>query len=128
LREMSLDRARRAPDVIAVVTGRDLAGRIQLMPINPMQGDRIAAVPHPVLAGEKVRYVGEPVVGVVAESRAAAVDAVSLISVDYEPLPAYCDPRRALDGKVLLHEALGENVLVRMTRGSGDVDAAFNDA
>jgi aerobic carbon-monoxide dehydrogenase large subunit len=128
LRRVILDRARGAPGVIAVITSRDLTGRIQLMPINPMQGDRIAAVPHPVLAGEKVRYVGEPVVGVLAESRAAALDAVNLIGVDYEPLPAYSDPRRALDGEVLLHESLGENVLVRMTRGSGDVDAAFKDA
>src|ERR1700730_11579624 len=54
LRAIHVDAARRAPGVIAIVTSQDLAGRIQAMPINPMQGDRVAAVPHPVLASEKV--------------------------------------------------------------------------
>ena len=126
LRGVDVDRARRAPGVVAVVTAQDLAGRIHPMPINPLpQGDRLAPVPHPVLAAEKVRYVGEPVVAVLAETRAAAVDAGGLVEVDYEPLPAISDPRRALDTQVLLHESLGENVLVRMTRGTGDVGAAF---
>jgi len=128
LRDMRVDEARRGPGVVAVVTSQDLAGRIHPMPINPMQGDRIAPVPHPVLAAEKVRYVGEPVVAVLAETRAAAVDAAALVEVDYDPLPPVADPRRALEATVLLHEGLGENVLIRMTRGTGDVDAAFGTA
>jgi carbon-monoxide dehydrogenase large subunit len=68
------------------------------------------------------------VVAVLAETRAAAVDAASLVEIDYEPLAALSDPHQALDAKVLLHEALGENVLVRMARGTEDVDAAFETA
>jgi aerobic carbon-monoxide dehydrogenase large subunit len=128
LREIRVDAARRSPGVIAVVTAQDLAGRIHPMPINIPEGDHVAPAPHPVLAAGKVRYVGEPVVAVLAETRAAAVDAAALVDIDYEPLPALSEPRRALDAKVLLHEALGENVLVRMTRGSGNVDAALKAA
>jgi aerobic carbon-monoxide dehydrogenase large subunit len=128
LRGINVDQARRAPGVAAVVTAQDLAGRIHAMPINIPPGDAVAPAPHPVLAAEKVRYVGEPVVAVLAESRAAAVDAAALVEIDYEPLPAFSDPHQALAANVLLHEALGENVLVRMTRGSGDVDAAFKTA
>ncbi len=128
LRGVKVDDARRAPGVIAVVTGQDLAGRIHPMPINVPQGDHAAPVPHPVLAAERVRYVGEPVVAVLAETGAAAVDAAALVDVDYEPLPAISVARQALESSVLLHEALGDNVLVRMTRGTGDVDAAFASA
>lgn len=128
LREIRVDAARRAPGVIAVVTAQDLAGRIHPMPINIPEGDQVAPAPHPVLAAEKVRYVGEPVVAVLAETRAAAADAAALVDIEYEPLPALSDPRQALDATVRLHETLGENVLVRMTRGSGDVDAAFKAA
>ncbi len=128
LRGIRVDAARRAPMVIAVVTARDLAGRIHPMPVTVPEGDYVAPAPHPVLAAEKVRYVGEPIAAVLAETRAAAADAAALIEIDYEPLPALSEPRRALDAKVLLHDALGENVLVRMTRGTGDVDAAFETA
>ncbi len=128
LGRINLERVRRASGVVAVVTAKDLEGRIHPMPINPLQGDRIAPVPHPVLAAEKVRYVGEPVVAVLAETRAAAVDAATLVGVDYEPLPALSTPRQALEAPVLLHETLGENVLIRMTRGTGEVDAAFKTA
>ena len=125
LGEIRVEAARRAPGVIAVVTAQDLQGRIHPMPVTVPEGDYVADAPHPVLAAGKVRYVGEPVVAVLAETRAAAVDAAALVEIDYDPLPALSDARQALEAAVLLHEALGENVLVRMTRGSGDVDAAF---
>ncbi len=128
LGRVNADSARRAPGVIAVVTAQDLAGRIHPLPVNVPKGDHVAPVPHPVLASERVRYVGEPLVAVLAETPAAAADAAALIEVDYEPLPAVSVARRALASGVLLHEALGENVLVRMTRGTGDVDAAFASA
>ena len=119
LRDMRLDAARQAPGVIAVVTAQDVATRLHSMPVNPLEGARIAPVPHPILAAETVRYAGEPVAAVLAGSRAEAVDAARLIEVDYDPLPVVIDPQEALAGKVLLHQTLGENILVRMTRGSG---------
>jgi aerobic carbon-monoxide dehydrogenase large subunit len=128
LRDMRLDAARQAPGVIAVVTAQDVATRLQSMPVNPLGGARIAPVPHPILAAETVRYAGEPVAAVLAGSRAEAVDAARLIDVDYDPLPVVIDPQEALAGKVLLHQTLGENILVRMTRGSGDIEGALASA
>ena len=82
LRGIRVDAARRAPMVVAVVTAQDLAGRIHPMPVTVPEGDYVAPAPHPVLAAEKVRYVGEPVVAVLAETRAAAVDAAALVEID----------------------------------------------
>jgi carbon-monoxide dehydrogenase large subunit len=128
LRGVRLDGARRAPGVIAAVAAQDLGGRVQPLPINPVENARLAPAPHPVLAADKVRYVGEPVAAVLAGTRAAAEDAATLVEADYEPLRAFAAPQDALAGPPLLHDALGENVLVRLTRGSGDVDAAFAQA
>src|SRR5207302_10632882 len=105
-----------------------LAGRVPAVPPSPLHDARVGAVPRPSLAAGTVRYVGEPVAAVLAESPAAAVDAAALVEVDYEPLPVVSDARAAFAGNVLLHEALGNNVLVRMTRGRGDVDASFKAA
>ena len=127
VRGVRADDARRAPGVIAVVAARDLTG-LQPMPVNPLTEAQVAQVPHPILAAEKVRYVGEPVAAVLAQDRTAAADAAGLVEVDYDPLPVVSDPRGALAGTVLLHEALGDNVLVRIARGRGDVDAAFASA
>ena len=128
VRAIDLDAVRRAPGVIAVMTGQDLAGRIHPMPVNPLKGAQIAQIPHPVLAAGTVRYVGEPVAGVLADNRTAAVDAARLVEVDYEPLPVVSDVGGALAAKVRLHEAVPDNILIRMTRGSGDVEAAFRAA
>jgi len=128
LRGVHVGGARRAPGVIAVVTGQDLAGRVAPAPLVPYDGARLAKVPHPVLAVGTVRYAGEPVAAVLADSRAAAVDAATLVDVDYDPLPAVSDVREALAARVVLHEDYADNVLIRMTRGSGDVDAAFAEA
>src|SRR5262249_40050916 len=83
LRGVRVAAARRSPGVIAVVTAQDLVGRIHPMPITVPEGDHVAQAPHPVLATEKVRYAGEPVAAVLAETRAAAVDGAALIEVDY---------------------------------------------
>lgn len=125
LRGVRVDAARRAPGVIAVIAAHDLAGRVQPMPVNPLRNAELAKTPHPVLAAGKVRYVGEPIAAVLADSLAAAIDAAALVVVDYDPLPALSDARAAVRSPVLLHEELGDNILIRMTRGSGDVDAAF---
>ncbi len=84
------------------------------------------ATPIFALARGKVRYVGEPVVGVVAESRYQAEDALELIAIDYEPLPVVIDPEAAVrPGAPLLHEEAGTNVLVAREFKRGDADAAF---
>jgi carbon-monoxide dehydrogenase large subunit len=87
------------------------------------------ATPILPLARGKVRYVGEPVVGVIAESRYQAEDAVELVSVDYEPLPVVIDAETAVgESAPLLHEDAGTNVLVSREFKRGDVDAAIEAA
>jgi len=83
------------------------------------------AMPYP-LARDRVRYVGEPVAVVVAESRYQAEDAVDAIEVEYEGLPAVTEAEAALGpGAPLLHEHLKSNLAAQMTQTVGDPDGAF---
>jgi aerobic carbon-monoxide dehydrogenase large subunit len=97
------------PGVHAVFTGETLpfAGPLVMAwPIN----DEIKAPPHWPLTKDKARYVGDPVAVVVADSRALAKDAVELVQVDWEPLPAVTDIKEALaDGAPIVHEEFGTN-------------------
>ena len=101
--------ARTAPGVVDVVTNADLTiGEIKpFMLLNQL-------LTRPVLARERVRYVGEPIVAVVAESRAAAVDAAELVIVDIEPLPVIIDPRDALaDDAIHLFPHVATNIAMQ---------------
>jgi 2-furoyl-CoA dehydrogenase large subunit len=101
---------------------------------RPFKPGRYAAglrVPIPEYAGAigKVRYVGEPVAVVAAETRAAAEDALELIDVDYEPLPAVAGTQAAMSSNVpLIYEELGSNVAWEGRVSYGDVDGAFRRA
>ncbi|MBW0102900.1 xanthine dehydrogenase family protein molybdopterin-binding subunit [Pseudonocardia sp. KRD291] len=95
-----------APGVLAVYTAADLdlPAHHGLMTLNP-------DMPRPPLATDRVRFVGEAVVLVVAETKAAAVDATELVEVDYDPLPAVTDPEAALaHGAELQFPESGSNV------------------
>ena len=117
-----------APGVVRVLTGEDLEGRVDRLPVAGAEGAEVAEVPVPLLAAGKVRFAGEPVAAVLAEDRAAALDAAELVGLDLDPLPPIVDPRRALLDEVLLHEELGTNVLMRWRRRGGDVEGAFASA
>ena len=110
----------RAPDaaggLVAVLTAEDLGDRVRPFPVEPPEGATVAAAGHPILGGGEVRYAGEPVALVVAESRALAEDAAELVEVDYEPLHPVTDPRAA-----------GERLL-EWSRSAGDVEGAFDRA
>jgi CO/xanthine dehydrogenase Mo-binding subunit len=81
------------------------------------------------LAVGKVRYVGEPVVAVVAETRELARDASELVEVDYEPLPALVDARRAQDADApVLHDDAEGNLMWTGLYSWGDLDSAFAEA
>lgn len=122
------DAARARPDVVALVTGDDLAG-LGVRPLFPFEGAEIAeAAAHPPLARGRVRYVGDPVAVVVGESAEAARDAADEVLVELEPLPALVDPREALEATTLLHEQAQGNVLFRWLRKGGDVEGAFSRA
>jgi aerobic carbon-monoxide dehydrogenase large subunit len=118
--------AARAPGVLAVLTGADLAGRVGPMPVNAIEGATVADAPVPLLAAGRVRFAGEPVAVVAAATRAAATDAAELVAVDYDPLPVVT--HAALDAAVRLHDHLDGNVLLRWRRRHGDVDGAFATA
>ena len=100
IKRIDVARARAVPGVDAVVTGADLAARSDIVPyFGPVFRDQ------PILAIDKVRYVGEPVVGVVAVDTEAAQRAIDLIEVEYEALPAVFDMEAAMaPGAPLVHE------------------------
>jgi carbon-monoxide dehydrogenase large subunit len=113
--------ARGAPGVLAVVTGADLAGFPPYPPIVPAYP---AAMARPFIAADIVRFVGEPVAAVVAETRAQAFDAVDLVEVDYDPLPALVDPEAALTDDLVLFPEAGSNTVLRAaTPQSADFSA-----
>ena len=72
--------------VVAVITAADLDGHARDLPVQGFEGGRVSEEGHPLLARDEVRYAGQPVAAVLAESRPLAEDAAELIEVDYEPL------------------------------------------
>jgi len=120
--------AKELPGVVGVFTGADLNDKVATIPCAaPLPGGK--TLNHMVLAGARVYFVGHPVAVVVAETRAIARDALDLVEVDYEALPAVIDPEKALEeGSSLTHPELGTNVAFTWNLHSGDVEAAFNEA
>lgn len=114
------------PGVVAVITGVEATEIVDPMPDAGPQPDKHVLR---VLAVEKVRYVGEGVAIVVAESRYIAEDARDLVLVDYEALPPIVDPKAAADDTTnLVHEALGSNIAYEREFNFGDVDKHFDEA
>src|SRR5712692_2582376 len=128
IRSVDTSKARTAPGVAAVFTGEDLRGAIGPVPCAAQLPDMKMAL-RPVLALEKVRFVGEPVAAVVAADRYAARDAVDLVEVDYEPLTPVVNPEKALaKGAPLLYEEFKDNVAYRWELEGGDLKKAFKQA
>jgi carbon-monoxide dehydrogenase large subunit len=116
--------AQAAPGVAAVFTAADLDCVKPLRATSRMKG--YYATPIRALACDKVRYVGEPVAGIVADSRYLAEDAAERVAIDFAPLPHAADPAEAArPGAPLLHEEAQTNVLVAREFKRGDVDAAL---
>lgn len=126
---LDVSKARAAGGVISVVTGDDLdRARVGDVPCGAVLGG-MKKPAHRPLAMRKVRFVGEPIAAVVASSPAAARDALELIEVDYDPLPAVVDPETALQaGVALVHEELETNKAFDWSITSGDVETAFRSA
>jgi carbon-monoxide dehydrogenase large subunit len=128
IRSIDCSAARAAPGVVAVLTAEDLSAAVRPL-VATSRMPNYYPTPLLPLAQHKVRYVGEPVVGVIAQSRYHAEDALELIAIDYEPLAAVSDPEAAArSGAALLHEEAGTNVLVSREFKRGDVDAAAQSA
>ncbi len=142
IRAIETDEARAAPGVLAIYTAADIAGKVG-GPLRSLANEPpfdVAGRPdgpaaegnQPVLADGRVRYAGEPVAFVVAETAAQAREAADLVAVDYEPLPAVTDFAQQPDGPALPAEAAiwpeeaPDNVSFVWERGDGaEVEAAF---
>ncbi len=133
IRRIDADKARRAPGVCAVVTGPEIADRYVGKMIRDM----------PVLCWDVVRYVGDRVAAVAAETPEAADEALALIAVEYDELPAVFDPLEAIaPGAPLIHENVAaydgapkkllaldvRNGLTRLAWKKGDVGRGFREA
>ncbi len=130
IRRIDASAAKAAPGVIAVYTGADVKDRLVPVPCawNIPNSD-LKTPPHPQLAFDKVRYVGDGVAMAVAESRAAARDALDLIEVDYDPLPAGVDPEKmSQPGAPQVHTEVANNVAFTWVVAGGDADRAFAEA
>ena len=119
--------ARALPGVAAVITADDL-GAVGRIPVR--LGQRAGVGPNaclqPPLATGLVRYVGEPIAFVVADSRYLAEDAAELIEIDWEPLPVVADVRRATEaGAPVLHPAAGGNIIERLSARAGNVESGL---
>ncbi|MBU0494848.1 MAG: molybdopterin-dependent oxidoreductase [Chloroflexi bacterium] len=128
VKRIDVGKALAMPGVKAVVTGQDAPEIVGMYLVD-----------RPVLAGERVRYVGDPVAGVIATSEEIAEDAVRLVEVEYEELPAVFGPEEALaPGAPLLHPNLGEykvanfifpqpgtNISEHFKLRKGDVESAW---
>ncbi|PKB78525.1 MAG: carbon monoxide dehydrogenase [SAR202 cluster bacterium Io17-Chloro-G9] len=130
VRSVDTSAARSAPGVLAVFTGADTDGVLNPIPCAWVVPESdVKAVAHPALAKDVVRYVGDGVAVVVAESRYQAEDALDLINVDYEPLPAVVNPEAALQaGAPQLHEDAPNNQAFHWVAAGGDTDSAFASA
>ncbi len=126
IRSIATAEAARQPGVVRVVTATDLAGRYTpwVGVLTHMKG--LKSAPQHPLAVERACWQGEPVAAVVAESRAAAEDAVAQIAVDWEELPAVADAEAALaPGAPAIQPALGDNLAFTRSIEAGTVDDAF---
>ena len=118
IKSIHVEKAKELPGVAAILTGNDVPGRNGFGAILPDQ---------PVICENKVRYVGDGVALVAAETEAIAHEALSLIRVEYEVLPAVLDPRDALKPDAPeVHE--GGNLLSENKLRKGDVKKGFHGA
>ena len=121
--------AKSAPGVALVVTGAELSGVCEpwVGVLTHFKGLR-SATQH-ALAIDRAVWQGEPVVGVAAETRALAEDALALIEIDYTELPPVTDPDAALlPNSPVIHAELGSNLAFALNLESGDAEAAFREA
>ncbi len=127
IRAIAATAARALPGVHAVITAADI-GEVPKIPLRHEPLPAFKAYEQPVIAVDKVRYVGEPIAVVVADTAALAEDALAAVVVDIEPLPAVANRAAAAKNDVLLFEGTGGNRPSTLTAVRGDADAAFKAA
>lgn len=132
IKSLDVSAAKSAPGVLGVFTGadfRDVGGLPCGWLITSVDGTPMKEPKHPILADDKVRYVGDQVALVVAETTEQAKAAAAMIEVNYEELPAVADAARAKGAGSAVHDAAADNVCYTWAIGDkAAVDAEFGRA
>ncbi|HEY1362020.1 MAG TPA: xanthine dehydrogenase family protein molybdopterin-binding subunit [Xanthobacteraceae bacterium] len=128
IRSIGTAAARALPGVHRVITAGDLGERVPRVPMRLQPLPDFEPFAQPVLAEGKVRYVGEALAMVLADTPGIAEDALGLIEIDIEPLPAVADRRASARNQSLLFPEEGSNRAITFRAVRGDAAAAFADA
>jgi carbon-monoxide dehydrogenase large subunit len=129
IKSLHLDAAQALPGVIAAFESAELVSTMPTLEPMPVPVPGLKKPVRRVLTVDRVRYVGDPVAVVLADSFYAALDARDLVEVDYEPLAAVTDPEAALaQDAPLLYQEFGSNIAFHAKSGGGDIEAAFAHA
>ncbi len=127
IKSIDTEAARAMPGVHAVFTGKDIAGRVK--PLRVGGSSILRPIKLYPLAVDKVRYFGEPLAVIVADSRYIGEDAAEAVNIDYEMLPAVIDPERAMEeGVPCVHEEIGTNVVYNFHFATDGIDKIFQEA
>jgi carbon-monoxide dehydrogenase large subunit len=127
VRRLDISAAGKRPGVHAVLTAADV-GTVPVITMRQELLPEFKRYLQPVIAHEKVRYVGEPLAVVVADSAALAEDALEAIALEIEPLPPVASRGGSRDGRGILFEDTGTNMAGMLTAVRGDAGAAFKEA
>ncbi len=133
INNIDVSQALQRAGVVAVYTANDLGdywkpGPLLVSP-PPVEGITFNEKTQVPLARDKVKFAGEPIVMVLAESRYIAEDALADIQIDYEPLEAVVDMEKALTAESpVIHEEIGSNVAAHVVQRKGDYESAKKDA
>src|SRR5437870_3791974 len=119
--------ALKSPGVVAIYTGKEVASKVGPVPCAAALPD-LKVPDYRVLATDKALFVGHPIAAVVATDKYVATDAVDLVSVDYEELPAALDVEQAASGGPVIDETFADSIAYKLTSGEGDIDAALKSA
>ncbi len=122
---IDISKAKKLPGVRAVITGKDTPGK----KYGRYQDDRPDLLDEYALAMDKVRYIGDEVAAVAAIDEDTAEEALDLIDVEYEKLPAVFDPEEAMKpGAPRIHDHAEHNVALKLLRNFGDVEKGFKES
>lgn len=127
IRSIDFSKALAMPGVRAVITAADIEGDIPTIPFR-RPNPTIGPYAQPIIARDKVRYFGEPIAMILADSPELAEDALQGVIADIEQLPVIIDCKTAMADKSLLFDVTGSNLASIFNADKGDVDAAFASA
>ena len=126
IERLDVSAAEKHPGVVCILTGKEVAAQTQpFIEIGPPPCDQIVDY---AMAVDKVRYQGEPVAAIIAESPMVAADAAELVEVEYDPLEPVLVAEESLKDETIIHESSGTNLTWKGEYDYGDVDKSFKQA